>query len=74
MIESVQLLCHSMDQCSVGEGGHDVRGPRVKISAHKEETNASEGGTAAHDLMRLYDLRWMEGWLMRSSAEPLYRH
>ena len=49
------MLCHSKDQCRVGEGGHDVRGPRVKISAHKEETNASEGGTAAHDLMRLYD-------------------
>ena len=59
MIESVRLLCHLMDQCSVGEREHDVRGPHQKMNAHKDKTNASEGRNVAHDLQRLYDLR---GW------------
>ena len=50
MIESVQLLFGLVDQCRFGEREVDVRGPRLKISAHKEETNASEGKNAAHDL------------------------
>ena len=55
MIKSVPLLFDLVDQCRFGEREVDVRGPRLTISAHKEETNASEGRSAAHNLMRLYD-------------------
>ena len=44
-----------------------MRGHREKISAHKDETNASGGKSAAHNLWRLDDL-WMDGRLAVSTS------